>query len=450
MHRSATASVLVAVSFALLLPCALQANGGGFFRGGVESSGTLGGFEPSHLQAVRIVDEQLTVDLGEAGADVNVRYIMRNETDERVKVRFGFPIEESFNSIVGEEAAAIAKSMAGYRVTAGRKKLKANFLAEGPVTAASDKRFKGIAGWMVSEAVFGPREEMSMAISFRQPFSEGNWGVSDDSTISAKIFRYRLSTGAAWSGPIARGRIELRAKGVDPSEVKILKPANRFRKEGNAWVWEFAGLEPTLADDIEVEAVPQRGHFPRHVDRRTGKRVDGPDEGVAVDWRKRGDRWTMEHRNYRITASSENPPYIMAKIGDGEEDTAWSESVAGPGLGEWIELRPDVPKPLVSLTIRPGFAASDELFAANARPKTVRIELNGGERAFSASIPDRNAEFRIPVSGYVKPVKSVKLMFEDVWKGKKYDDLCVSDVKLEAAVEGKPKVGDPRLIDGEL
>lgn len=443
------AGVFVAVFFAMLRPCALQANGGGFFRGGVESSGTLGGFEPSHLQAVRIIDEQLTVDLGEDGADVNVRYIMRNETDERVKVRFGFPIEESFNSIVGEEVAATAKSVAGYRVTAGRKKLKANFVAEGPVVAA-DKRFKGIAGWMVSEAVFGPREEMPMAISFRQPFSDDNWGVSDDSTISAKMFRYRLSTGAAWAGPIARGRIELRAKGVDPSEVKILKPANRFRRTGNVWVWEFADLEPTLADDIEVEAVPERGHYPRHIDPRTGKRVDGPDHGVAVDWLRRGDRWTMEHKNYRITASSENPPHVMGKIGDDHGwDTAWSESVAGPGHGEWIELRPDVPKPLASLTIVPGFAASEELFAANARPKTVRVELNG-EHTLRASIPDRRAEFRIAVSGYVKPVKSVKLVFEDVWKGKKYDDLCVSDVKLEAAVEGKPKVGDPRLLDGDI
>ena len=46
---------------------------------------------------IRILDEKLTVSLGPNDADVEVRYLMRNETRQKVKVRFGFPVEESFD-----------------------------------------------------------------------------------------------------------------------------------------------------------------------------------------------------------------------------------------------------------------------------------------------------------------------------------------------------------------
>jgi hypothetical protein len=38
--------------------------------------------------------------------------------------------------------------------------------------------------------------------------------------------------------------------------VKALKPVNRFRKEGDAWVWNFENLEPSLADELVVKVEP--------------------------------------------------------------------------------------------------------------------------------------------------------------------------------------------------
>jgi hypothetical protein len=79
----------------------LHANGGGYFRGGVERAGDVAGFEPKETEKIRIMDEKLTVVLGQKSADVEVRYLMRNETDKMVKVRFGFPVEESFDRDIG-------------------------------------------------------------------------------------------------------------------------------------------------------------------------------------------------------------------------------------------------------------------------------------------------------------------------------------------------------------
>ena len=411
----------------------LWANGGGYYRGGVESSGTVSAFEPSQTQAVRILDEQLTVDLGEKEAEVQVRYIMRNITDKRVKVRFGFPIEESFDHFMGEtpamaraNALKIPQSAKGYRATFGGKPLKAKFVAENPDMGIADKRFKGIAGWMVSEAIFNPGQDIDLAIRFRQPFSEEGFGLdSGGGDWSAKHFRYRLSTGGAWAGSIARGRIELRPRGIDPSEVKILKPAKQFRREGENWIWEFADLEPTLADDLEVEVVPPGGDYDQ--------------------FKKRGTRWTETLRDYRVTASSEQTDYPAANIRDADDDnaTAWAARSGTSGEGEWLELRPEKPKPLVAILLKPGYQSSG-LFIANARPKIVRVQLNG-EHEFTAQVPDENTQHRIPVAGYAKPVKSVRLTFENVWKGKTSNDLCVTDVALEVALPGKPDI----FIKGE-
>src|SRR6478609_2910759 len=93
-------SLLISCAFAVLAPSAF-ANGGGYFRGGVERAGDVAGFEPKETEKIRILDEKLTVALGSKAADVEVRYLMRNETDKKVTVRFGFPVEELFDDGYG-------------------------------------------------------------------------------------------------------------------------------------------------------------------------------------------------------------------------------------------------------------------------------------------------------------------------------------------------------------
>jgi hypothetical protein len=70
-------------------------NGGGYVHGGLRASGNIAGFEPVATDHVRILDETLWIRAGKTSAQVEVRYLMRNVTDKRVKVRFGFPLEEA-------------------------------------------------------------------------------------------------------------------------------------------------------------------------------------------------------------------------------------------------------------------------------------------------------------------------------------------------------------------
>jgi Domain of unknown function (DUF4424) len=418
-------SAWLAISFTVLTLPAF-ANGGGYFRGGVEHAGDLAGFEPKETEKIRILDEKLTVALGPKSADVEVRYVMHNETDKKVKVRFGFPVEESFDKDLMGAATKTDKLRycQNYVISAAGTPVTAKWQAEGK--AGDDKRFIGIAGWLVSEITFAPGEEKPVIIRFNSSYPLEEWRMSGDTSAGPALFRYRLSTAACWAGTIGTGRITLKPSGIDPKELKVLKPVNRFKKEGENWVWNFENLEPTMADDLEIEASPViQGHH-------------GPESTRYVE---RGSQWLMSHTNYEVRASSVLAPadgktYDAAKIKSGE---VWSEGKAGPGIGEWLELKPIAPKPLAAIAISPGIVKNDELFQANARPKKILINLND-EHQFSADIPDTKEVCRIPITGYAKPVTKIRLTFKEVWPGAKFEDLCVSGVSLEVRLDKKPKL----------
>lgn len=413
---------------------ASHANGGGYFRGGVENTGDIGGFEPSQTEKIRILDEKLNVALGAQSADVEVRYLMRNETDKKVKVRFGFPVEESFdrdlmgaNGANGPKPSTSLRYCRNYIITAAGKPIAAKWQLE--KKAGDDKRFKGISGWLISEISFGAGEEKPVMIRFRSDYPSEAWSVSDNSSDTAGLFRYRLSTAACWAGTIGTGRITLKPAGIDPRELKVLKPVNRFKKEGENWVWNFENLEPTLADDLEIEAKPT---IREHNDSDSSRYIE------------RGTNWLLSHTNYEVTASSVLPPaddqtYEAAQVKSLWAEGAWSEGVPGNGVGEWLEIKPTVPKPLHAVDLSPGYFKTEELFQANARPKKIQVLLNDEHRVV-AELRDAKDSQRILIRDYAKPVKKIRLTFQEVWPGTKFEDLCVSSVKLEVKLDKKPKL----------
>jgi hypothetical protein len=410
-------------------------NGGGYARGGA-TGGDVQGFEPVATEHIRILDEQLTADLGPTEADVTVRYLMRNETNKRVKVKFGFPVDESSDDefVDGQGTKQPPpkepKHCQGYQLSAAGQVVKAKWQAEPkqPANGPADARFKGLSGWFVSELTFAAGEEKPVMIRFRSGYPLSGFQVSGQGTMSSSNFTYRLSTAACWAGTIGKGRIELKpTAGVDPTEVKVLKPVNRFRKEGNAWVWNFENLEPSLADDLTVEVVPS---------------VESMHGGGRL-CHGRNNQWYYLSTDYAIKASSVHAPeerftYEPENVKDGYPGSCWVEGASGPGTGEWLELRPNEPKALSGLQMWPGFHKSPELFKANARPKRIKVTLNG-EHSFVADIPDLMDNCRIPLRGYDKPVKVIKLAFEDVWPGARFEDLCVTWIGLEVKLAKKPK-----------
>jgi hypothetical protein len=426
------------------------ANGGGYFRGGVEKAGDLTGFEPKATENIRMLDEKLTIKLGPKEADVEIRYLMRNITDKKVNVRFGFPVEESFDT--AEWSVDRRKPLDGnslsycknYQITAGGKPVKSIWEKERVQTEGPE--FKGVAGWIVSEVAFSANEEKPVMIRYQSAYPEDSSSVSEDESFSGSLFRYRLSSAACWAGTIGTGRIVIEPNGIHPDDIRVLKPVNRFKKESSRWVWDFEELEPTLADDMEIQARPKEFSYGLRTWRGEHQ---GPNTkpGDLVDFIERGDKWSVRHSNYKVKASSTlkeegSHTYVAENVRDPYQEAVWSEGAPGSGVGEWLEIAPVEAKPLIGLEIKPGYQ-KEGLFKANARPKKIRIELNG-EHAFDADIPDREEEVEIPVIGYAKAVRKIRMTFTEVYPGDTFEDLCISTIRLHARLDKKPKIQPSR------
>jgi hypothetical protein len=418
------------------------ANGGGYSFG-VTFTGSVAPFQASGTEHVRILEEKLDVDLRRTDASVAVRYTMKNVAGEPVRVRFGFPVEarpRDEDELGGDEPQSpeqrrkdllrAIQQLEGYAVTADGKPVRSEFQVE-PFATGSVKAFpgsrtlQGIGGWMVSEVTFPAGAPVVLEIRYSADYMGELSFVSDDVNRSELSFVYRLSTGAVWSGPIGKGIVTLRADGIPADEVEVAAPRERFARNGDRWTWAFHDLEPTLADDITIRAIP--GFF-----EKTGFYGESPLLSDSLAYLERAGKWGEGHQRFRAKASSTLAP--AKDHGFGPEHLAerspaapWAEGVAGPGIGEWVELQATRPRPLLAIEIWPGFqsAKRPERFRQNGRPARVEIVLDG-EHRFTATLGDRPEGQLVPILGYSKPVSKVRIAILDVFPGTRFADTCIS------------------------
>ncbi|HDP79268.1 MAG TPA: hypothetical protein ENN21_00330, partial [Spirochaetes bacterium] len=126
--------------------------------------------------------------------------------------------------------------------------------------------------------------------------------------------------------------------------------------------------------------------------------------------------------------------YKPIKMKDGKLSTAWCEGVKGHGIGEWVQFDFAEWHSYTRLTniyrilIVNGLAANKEIYYANNRVKKLEVEFSEGEK--------RIIEFKDGILDFQKfkfdiRAKWVKLKILEVFKGSKFDDTCISEVRLE-------------------
>lgn len=115
----------------------------------------------------------------------------------------------------------------------------------------------------------------------------------------------------------------------------------------------------------------------------------------ANDLTQRRAPMRLANRGYAFAASSRlaaeaHHRYDPDRALDGDGGTAWCEGVPGPGLGEWIEVRPRLDPGLaarcwlVGFSVIPGVARDPGLWRANNRVRRLRIS--------SCAHPEEGAE----------------------------------------------------------
>jgi len=162
-----------------------------------------------------------------------------------------------------------------------------------------------------------------------------------------------------------------------------------------------------------------------------GARRLQPRRVTASSFLKNG--WNESEENYL-------PPYIA----DDDATTAWVEGAKGKGEGESVLwLGPELQRARrFRVFLRAGYQKTEVLWRANARPRRVRLEpvLQGETGAVAVGAP-LEVELRDTLGWQevalpTPPrVTGVRLTVLSVFPGRKYEDLCISDLRVY--VEGE-------------
>jgi hypothetical protein len=122
--------------------------------------------------------------------------------------------------------------------------------------------------------------------------------------------------------------------------------------------------------------------------------------------------------------------YLPLYVGDDDPRTAWD--LKTEGIGEWIRMHvtPMESATHVRMKIRNGYQKTQKLFAANSRAKTLTVVLLPSGKTVDVELTDSFGWQEISVDQPAGPLNAVELRVKAVYPGKKYDDLCLSDVQL--------------------
>ncbi|HVF71546.1 MAG TPA: hypothetical protein VM940_08050 [Chthoniobacterales bacterium] len=443
---------IVAVSIFFVVTQMTFANGGAW-QTGVPVTGNAAATDQKKSTNVTIEEENLTIDLHQEFAAVEVRYRMKN-TGGQVEQDFFFPVERWAESD-SEADPTTPSDLEGYAISADGAELKVqtvNAKGEQPKPEKDRNGEDYSAGrrlWKKSSIPFAQGQTREVLIRYRSPYAANQSSVSEDFHSEASYFRYSLSPAATWKGPIGKGTITVNYLHPLPEDISIVTPKDRFKKINDTqFVWEFENLKPTLADDLKIISHPAYEAY--EMRREEGAEAQKP--VPQVDYVIQGDRYFLQHTDYEATASSTLKPngdrtYDVDNIKVKYSDKTWAEGVDGDGIGESITLKVRRSLPLHAIMIMPGYFSRENqaLWGKNNRVAELEVTLND-EHTFSAKIPDEklSADYPIPVRNYAKPVNTVKLTIKGVHKGTSARDTCISALTLRSKLSEKPKVTPAR------
>jgi hypothetical protein len=450
-----TTRLLVAMASLLFVTQTRLLANGGAWQTGVPNTGNGAASDQKKATNVTIEEENLTIDLHQEFAAVEVRYRMKN-TGGEVAQDFFFPVERWAESD-GETGDNMVTDLEGYAIAADSGELKwQNVDAKGekpkPVTDPHWGEFKPATRlWKKSSIPFARGQTREIVIRYRSAYAATQSSVSDDGHSEEMYFRYSLSPAATWKGPIGKGKITVNYLHPRPEEISIKKPKDRFKKVSDTkYEWEFKNLKPTLADDMKIVVHPAYDTYSARGEFQPAW-IEGDDGASRPTFRAEyviePNRYFIQHSDYDAVASSTLKPdgehkYDVENIKSSEYGVTWAEGVEGDGIGESITLKVHRPLPLDAILIMPGYKGENkELWGKNNRVAEMEVTLNG-EHTFTATIPDEKfgAPYPIPVRGYSKPVDNVKLTIKGVHRGSVARDTCISAVDLRAKLSKKPTI----------
>jgi len=128
------------------------------------------------------------------------------------------------------------------------------------------------------------------------------------------------------------------------------------------------------------------------------------------------------------TAPPDGDSYDAAMAVDGLVDTMWCEgNKAGDGTGEWLELTLSGKSTVSKLHLLNGIGSSMTLWFKGNRATKATLSFDDGS---SESVAVKNTFKTQEIAFAPRTASKVKITFDEVSKGKEYNDLCISEAYL--------------------
>jgi len=409
---------------------------------GAVAKGTLGtgNYYFIHNHDIEILYEDLRIDLYKTYAEVKVKYQVKNNGKGQT-VEAGFPSiaydEKCEKGYQGPCYVVKHREIEEYKVMVNNNEIK-YALENGVVYPIKfSKRVSEVTEYETyldiykSTLSFEAGEMKEIVISYISKYQAYSYGIEESNGYTSNdeyIFRYLLSPGSTWSGTIKEGKVAINIKNKDLTGYSVY-PENRFKKNGDSLVWTFKNLNPVVDDDIVINF---------------NNSISNEYMGVVENEKFRGiTEFSLTGEKYgdlvakSVTASS----YLIAGRREYKVQNLYPynseyycEGVPGDGKGEYILFDFSDGRKIDKVGIINGLTRTKELYYKNSRLKKIQVIINNKYQQLF-ELPDEYVyydDYRaysifdlMPIK---EPVRTLKMIIMDIYKGTKYEDTCMSKV----------------------
>ncbi len=126
--------------------------------------------------------------------------------------------------------------------------------------------------------------------------------------------------------------------------------------------------------------------------------------------------------------------YETLNMFDNDFSTAWVEGVSGNGEGEIIFIGIiDENYRVSGISLINGYTKSEDLYYKNARLKTATVMITTASDVYmeEVALKDNILDYQnIDFGQIYEDVKSVEIIIGESYEGSKYEDLCISELRL--------------------
>ncbi|PWJ44198.1 NADase-type glycan-binding domain-containing protein [Sediminitomix flava] len=409
-----------------------------------------GGIKMLNQSEIELTRENLNIKVYLNYFDVEVIYYLKNHGQSNL-VSYGFPVDLSPYQNENEE-----DYVEGFSFTFNDEKLSYDNKLERGVQSEYVVAFGGKSytcselsrNWYLTELEFEANSEAVLKVNYTITANYENYnggGMTYFSYYSDRSFIYDVKPAGFWGDGIVDQLNITIDTWIDISEEEIvIRGFDNFQIQDGVYTKTISDFKPKAYEPLFIA-----------VDMSSLLNYDEVKRSLP----------SSVVKNIRCSSQLVGN-YSPHNLIDDDKNTAWVEGVKGAGIGEWIEVEFIDGVLIEAVTFLNGYTKSKGTYITNNKVKSYKIDVTI-EQGDSVIVEEFYKENEIPLtdrslrpmkyrSNYYSmldiildngewclsyptleeciaesgKIKKIRFTITDVYKGTKYDDICISEMKF--------------------